>query len=54
MFSSKKHLNRRTVLKGVGASLALPVLDAMVPAHTALAQTAARPSARNCSSNSPA
>jgi hypothetical protein len=46
MFSSKKHLSRRTLLKGVGASVALPLLDAMVPAHTALAQTAARPTLR--------
>jgi hypothetical protein len=39
MFISKKHLSRRTVLKGVGASLALPLLDAMTPA---LAQAPAR------------
>ena len=32
MFISKKHLSRRTVLKGVGATLALPLLDAMTPA----------------------
>jgi hypothetical protein len=37
----KKHLSRRTVLKGVGATIALPVLDAMNPAATAWAQTAA-------------
>jgi Protein of unknown function (DUF1552) len=42
MFISKKHLSRRTVLRGLGTSLALPLLDAMVPAHTALAQTAAK------------
>jgi Protein of unknown function (DUF1552) len=41
MFISKKHLSRRTVLKGAGAAIALPLLDAMIPAHTALAQTAA-------------
>ena len=41
MFIGKKHLSRRTVLKGVGASVALPLLDAMIPAGTALAQTAA-------------
>ena len=41
MFVTKKHLSRRTVLRGVGATLALPLLDAMVPARTALAQTAA-------------
>ena len=43
MFITKKHLSRRTVLRGVGASIALPLLDAMIPAATALAQTAAKP-----------
>ena len=43
MFVTKKHLSRRTVLRGVGATIALPLLDAMVPAGTALAQTAAAP-----------
>ena len=37
----KKHVSRRTVLKGVGATIALPLLDAMNPAATAWAQTAA-------------
>ena len=46
MFVFKKHLSRRTVLKGAGATIALPLLDAMVPAGTALAQTAAAPSPR--------
>jgi hypothetical protein len=46
MFLTKKHLSRRTVLKGAGASIALPLLDAMIPAHTALAKTAAAPRAR--------
>jgi len=41
MFISKKHLSRRTVLRGLGTSVGLPLLDAMVPASTALAQTAA-------------
>jgi hypothetical protein len=41
MFLTRKHLSRRTLLKGVGASIALPLLDAMVPARTAMAQTAA-------------
>src|SRR5215467_14584747 len=41
MFITKKHLSRRTLLKGAGVGLALPFLDAMVPAATALAQTAA-------------
>ena len=36
-------LPRRTFLRGIGATLALPLLDAMVPALTALAQTAAKP-----------
>jgi hypothetical protein len=46
MFITKKHISRRTVLKGAGVSLALPLLDAMVPAATALAQTAAAPKMR--------
>ena len=46
MFITKKHLSRRTVLKGAGVSLALPFLEAMVPAATALAQTAAAPKMR--------
>ncbi len=43
MLISKKHLSRRTVLRGAGAAIALPLLDAMIPAGTALAQTPARP-----------
>ena len=39
---SKKALPRRTFLRGVGATVALPLLDAMVPSMTALAQTPAR------------
>lgn len=39
----KKSLPRRTFLRGMGAALALPLLDAMVPAMTALADTAAQP-----------
>lgn len=46
MFITKKHLSRRTVLKGVGATVALPLLDAMIPAQTALANTAAKPMPR--------
>jgi len=46
MFLTRKHLSRRTVLKGAGVTLALPLLDAMVPAATALAQTAAAPKLR--------
>ncbi|MCY4598325.1 MAG: DUF1552 domain-containing protein [Acidobacteria bacterium] len=43
MFISQKHLPRRTVLRGLGASLALPLLDGMVPAYAALRKTAANP-----------
>jgi hypothetical protein len=41
MFLTKKHLSRRSVLKGAGAIIGLPLLDAMIPAGTALANTAA-------------
>jgi hypothetical protein len=41
MFLFKKHISRRTVLKGAGATFALPLLDAMIPVGTALAQTPA-------------
>ena len=43
MIITKKALPRRAVLRGMGASLALPLLDAMVPAMTAAASTPARP-----------
>ena len=46
MFITKKHLSRRTLLRGAGATIALPLLDSMVPAGTALAQTAATPKSR--------
>jgi hypothetical protein len=46
MFLTKKHLSRRTFLKGTGVSLALPLLESMVPAGTALAATAAAPKTR--------
>jgi Protein of unknown function (DUF1552) len=46
MFITKKHLSRRAALKGAGVALGLPLLDAMVPAATALAQTAAAPKLR--------
>ena len=42
-FITKKHLPRRTFLRGAGVTVALPLLDAMLPAATALAQTAAAP-----------
>ena len=41
MFLTKKHLSRRTVLKGAGVALSLPLLDAMIPAGTAFANTEA-------------
>jgi hypothetical protein len=43
VFITRKHLSRRTLLRGAGTGLALPLLDAMIPAGTALAQTAAAP-----------
>ncbi|MBM3771383.1 MAG: DUF1552 domain-containing protein [Acidimicrobiia bacterium] len=43
MLITKMHLSRRTVLRGLGASVALPLLDAMVPALTAQSKTAAAP-----------
>jgi len=46
MYISKRAIARRTMLRGLGASLALPLLDAMVPALTALGQTAANPRLR--------
>jgi len=46
MFITKKHIHRRTVLKAAGVSLGLPFLEAMIPAGTALAQTAAVPKLR--------
>ena len=46
MFITKTSISRRMVLRGMGASLALPFLDAMVPAATALARTAAKPAMR--------
>ena len=42
MFITKKALSRRTVLRGMGATLALPVLDAMAPALTAVQRSAAQ------------
>ena len=41
MYITKKHVSRRFVLKGIGAGIALPLLDAMAPAATAWAQTPA-------------
>ena len=46
MFIFKKHLSRRTFLRGTGAIVALPFLDAMAPAQTPLRRSAAAPRAR--------
>jgi hypothetical protein len=46
MYITRKHLSRRTVLKGAGCAVGLPLLDAMIPAATALAKTAAAPKPR--------
>jgi hypothetical protein len=46
MIVTKTSLPRRTFLRGVGATLALPLLDAMVPALSALGKTAAKPATR--------
>src|SRR6202522_2600188 len=48
MFNTKKHLPRRTFLRGMGVTLALPLLDAMIPAQTPLAKTAAVSKSRFC------
>jgi hypothetical protein len=45
-FITKTHLSRRTFLHGVGVTMALPLLESMIPAATAFGQTAARPSTR--------
>ena len=46
MFIFRKHLSRRTFLRGSGAIVALPFLDAMAPAQTPVRQTAASPKTR--------
>jgi hypothetical protein len=46
MFITKRALPRRTFLRGLGVAVSLPLLESMVPAMTALAQTPARPSTR--------
>ncbi len=43
MILSRKHLHRRTFLRGLGATVALPLLDAMIPAATAMTRTVAVP-----------
>lgn len=45
-FITKKHLPRRTFLRGAGVAVALPLLDSMVPAQTLLSKTAASPRSR--------
>ena len=45
-FITKKHISRRTLLRGMGASVALPFLESMVPAQTPLSKTAAVSPAR--------
>ena len=42
MIITKRSISRRTVLRGMGVTLALPLLDGMVPALTALEKTAAK------------
>src|SRR5438876_2823981 len=46
MFITKKHLSRRTFLRGAGVTLTLTFLEAMVPAQTPLVRTAANPNAK--------
>ena len=46
MLITKKHLPRRTFLRGMGVTLALPLLDSMIPAQTLTRNTAAAPSPR--------
>ena len=43
MIVTKKAISRRTILRGLGAAVALPLLDAMIPALTAQVNTAAKP-----------
>src|SRR6267142_3911307 len=46
MFITRKHLSRRTFLRGAGVTVALPLLESMVPAQTPLSKTAASPKSR--------
>jgi hypothetical protein len=48
MFLTKKHIPRRAFLRGAGVTLALPLLDSMIPAQTPLAKTSAAPKTRFC------
>ena len=46
MFITKKHIPRRIFLQGMGVSVALPLLESMLPAQTLLKNTAANPTSR--------
>src|ERR1051326_1283711 len=46
MFITRKHISRRAVLRGAGVTLALPLLDSMLPAQTPMRKTAAAPATR--------
>ena len=46
MFITKKSIPRRTFLRGMGVTLALPLFDSMLPAQTPLSKTAATPKMR--------
>src|SRR6185436_13224754 len=46
MFLTKKHLPRRTFLRGMGVTMALPLLESMIPAQTLLRKTAGAPASR--------
>ncbi len=46
MFLAKKSLSRRTILRGAGGAVALPLLDAMLPAFVPMAKAAAKPKMR--------
>jgi Protein of unknown function (DUF1552) len=46
MFITQKHVSRRTMLRGIGVGLALPLLDSMVPAQSPLSRTSASPQGR--------
>jgi hypothetical protein len=45
-FITKKHVPRRTFLRGLGVTMSLPLLDSMIPAQTPLLKTAAKPQIR--------
>src|SRR5436309_1989485 len=48
MINTRKAIDRRTVLRGIGSAIALPLLDGMVPAFAAVRDTAAKPVRRLC------